>query len=198
MGMAVSTLAEQSKMLLNCRVLHPHHSASYRQQSYRHAAPCIRIDCHLHCRSVTYSAGGTASKTYVADMSQATVALAHCRARDQTLLYFLLETQSTHQTAAAFVAHIDIHCIIRKVFAQCVLLLQAFRCDQGSWSDVQRLIQELPCTPDVVISNAALGSATVEQYEPDPNRQDLAMMQVRSGLLYSPSLLHCLSQMYRP
>lgn len=39
-------------------------------------------------------------------------------------------------------------------------------------------MKELPGVPDAVISNAALGSATVEQYEPDPHKQDLAMLQV--------------------
>lgn len=57
-------------------------------------------------------------------------------------------------------------------------MLQAFKCDQGSWEGLEALIKQLPLTPDAVISNAALGSATVEQYEPDPHKQDLAMMQV--------------------
>lgn len=39
-------------------------------------------------------------------------------------------------------------------------------------------MKELPGVPDAVISNAALGSATVEQYQPDPHKQDLAMLQV--------------------
>ena len=59
-----------------------------------------------------------------------------------------------------------------------MLLLQAFKCDQGSWQGLEALIKELPACPDAVISNAALGSATVEQYEPDPHKQDLAMLQV--------------------
>jgi hypothetical protein len=58
-------------------------------------------------------------------------------------------------------------------------MLQAFKCDQGSWEGLEGLIKQLPSTPDAVISNAALGSATVEQYEPDPHKQDLAMIQVR-------------------
>ncbi|DBA69835.1 hypothetical protein WJX79_006240 [Trebouxia sp. C0005] len=57
---------------------------------------------------------------------------------------------------------------------------QAFKCDQGSWEGLEALIKQLPLTPDAVISNAALGSATVEQYEPDPHKQDLAMMQVNA------------------
>lgn len=56
--------------------------------------------------------------------------------------------------------------------------LQAFKCDQGSWQGLEALMKELPGVPDAVISNAALGSATVEQYEPDPHKQDLAMLQV--------------------
>ncbi len=59
-------------------------------------------------------------------------------------------------------------------------MLQAFKCDQGSWEGSEALIKQLPSTPDAVISNAALGSATVEQYEPDPHKQDLAMIQVGS------------------
>lgn len=39
-------------------------------------------------------------------------------------------------------------------------------------------MKELPGVPDAVVSNAALGSATVEQYQPDPHKQDLAMLQV--------------------
>lgn len=41
----------------------------------------------------------------------------------------------------------------------------------------------LPGLPDAVISNAALGSATVEQYEPDLHKQDLAMLQVSNFTL---------------
>lgn len=55
---------------------------------------------------------------------------------------------------------------------------QAFKCDQGSWEGLEALIKELPGVPDAVISNAALGSATVEQYQPDPHKQDLAMLHV--------------------
>ena len=58
--------------------------------------------------------------------------------------------------------------------------LQAFKCDQGSWQGLGALMKELPGIPDAVISNAALGSATVKQYEPDPHKQDLAMLQVLS------------------
>ncbi|MCJ1242642.1 hypothetical protein MMC14_010651, partial [Varicellaria rhodocarpa] len=56
-------------------------------------------------------------------------------------------------------------------------LAEAFKCDQGSWEGLESLIKGLPGLPDAVISNAALGSATVEQYEPDPHKQDLAMLQ---------------------
>ena len=59
-----------------------------------------------------------------------------------------------------------------------MLCLQAFKCDQGSWEGLEALMKKLPGLPDAVISNAALGSATVEQYEPDPHKQDLAMLQV--------------------
>ena len=65
---------------------------------------------------------------------------------------------------------------------QTLLMLQAFKCDQGSWEGLEALIKQLPSIPDAVISNAALGSATVEQYEPDPHKQDLAMIQV--GLIF--------------
>ncbi|KAL3161935.1 hypothetical protein ABBQ38_009017 [Trebouxia sp. C0009 RCD-2024] len=57
---------------------------------------------------------------------------------------------------------------------------KAFKCDQGSWEGLEALMQELPGVPDAVISNAALGSATVEQYEPNPHKQDLAMLQVNA------------------
>ena len=59
-----------------------------------------------------------------------------------------------------------------------MLSLQAFKCDQGSWESLEALMKELPGVPDAVISNAALGSATIEQYQPDPHKQDLAMLQV--------------------
>ena len=68
-----------------------------------------------------------------------------------------------------------------------MLLVQAFKCDSGNAESIQALVKELPSTPDVVISNAALGSATVEQYEPDAHKQDLAMLQVR--MLLTQSLL---------
>ena len=65
--------------------------------------------------------------------------------------------------------------------------LQAFKCDQSSWEGLESLINELPGVPDAVISNAALGSATVEQYEPDPHKQDLAMLQVLTSVcVYTP------------
>ena len=63
-----------------------------------------------------------------------------------------------------------------------MLPLQAFKCDSGNAESIQALVKGLPSTPDVVISNAALGSATVEQYEPDAHKQDLAMLQVRMTL----------------
>ena len=68
------------------------------------------------------------------------------------------------------------------------LCLQAFKCDQGSWEGLQALVQGLPGVPDAVISNAALGSATVEQYEPDSHKQDLAMLQVCTSS--SPVRIH--------
>lgn len=50
-------------------------------------------------------------------------------------------------------------------------------------------MKELPGVPDAVISNAALGSATVEQYEPDPHKQDLALLQVLALLSQSAQTL---------
>ena len=50
-------------------------------------------------------------------------------------------------------------------------------------------MKELPGVPDAVISNAALGSATVEQYEPDPHKQDLAMLQVLALMCASPQIV---------
>ena len=60
---------------------------------------------------------------------------------------------------------------------------QAFKCDQGNAEGLEALIKGLPALPDAVISNAALGTATVEKYEPDPHQQDLAMMQVTHSRL---------------
>lgn len=56
--------------------------------------------------------------------------------------------------------------------------LQAFLCDQGKWDGIQQLVQQLPGTPDALICNAALGTATVESYVPERHAQDLAMLQV--------------------
>ena len=50
----------------------------------------------------------------------------------------------------------------------------------GNPDSIEAFVQQRPATPDVVISNAALGSATVAQYEPDAHKQDLAMLQVSS------------------
>ena len=68
-----------------------------------------------------------------------------------------------------------------------VTCYQAFKCDQGSWEGLESLIKGLPGLPDAVISNAALGSATVEQYEPDPHKQDLAMLQVSMTAQFLPT-----------
>lgn len=59
-------------------------------------------------------------------------------------------------------------------------------------------MQELPGVPDAVISNAALGSATVEQYEPNPHKQDLAMLQVpTSSSLYACPCSGCITTLPR-
>jgi len=76
---------------------------------------------------------------------------------------------------------------------QNLLMLQAFKCDQGSWEGLEALMKQLPSSPDAVISNAALGSATVEQYEPDPHKQDLAMIQVELFFPAYLGLVCCLS-----
>lgn len=56
--------------------------------------------------------------------------------------------------------------------------LQAFQYDQSSWESLQQLLQQLPGTPDVVVSNAGLGTATVNSVASEPHRQDELLLQV--------------------
>ena len=56
--------------------------------------------------------------------------------------------------------------------------LQAFLCDQGKFEATQELVKQLPATPDALICNAALGTATVESYVKEAHSQDLALLQV--------------------
>lgn len=55
---------------------------------------------------------------------------------------------------------------------------QAFEYDQGSWDSLQAFLGELPSTPDVVILNGALGTATCEKYVSGYHLQSQALMQV--------------------
>lgn len=57
---------------------------------------------------------------------------------------------------------------------------QAFCCDQGKFAAVEELLRQLPSTPDVLICNAALGTATVESYVKERHEQDLALLQVNA------------------
>lgn len=56
--------------------------------------------------------------------------------------------------------------------------MQAFLCDQGKFEAIEELMRQLPATPDVLICNAALGTATVESYVKERQAQDLALLQV--------------------
>ena len=55
---------------------------------------------------------------------------------------------------------------------------RAFHLDQGDWASVQALVAALPSTPDVLVNNAALGSATVAAVASEPHLQDQALLQV--------------------
>jgi NAD(P)-dependent dehydrogenase (short-subunit alcohol dehydrogenase family) len=67
----------------------------------------------------------------------------------------------------------------------------AIEFDQGRWESHLTLLEQLPEPVDVLVNNAALGSATVEHYAPaDEHAQDLAMFRVNSvGPLWLTSQL---------
>lgn len=56
--------------------------------------------------------------------------------------------------------------------------VQAFYLDQGNWESHQALLQALPGPVDILINNAALGSATVNAYVSQSHLQDQALFQV--------------------
>lgn len=63
--------------------------------------------------------------------------------------------------------------------------VRAFHLDQGQWDSHQQLLLELPGPVDILINNAALGTATVEYYAKEPHLQDQALLQVNAvGVLW--------------
>ena len=56
--------------------------------------------------------------------------------------------------------------------------VQAFPFSQGDWDSHQALLEMLPGPVDILINNAALGSATVNAYVPERHLQDQALFQV--------------------
>lgn len=73
--------------------------------------------------------------------------------------------------------------------------MQAFLCDQGKFAAIEELMRQLPSTPDVLICNAALGTATVESYVKERHDQDLALLQV-ARLVYIVRL-NCITLQHR-
>lgn len=63
--------------------------------------------------------------------------------------------------------------------------VKGFHFEQGDWQSHQRLIANLPGHVDILINNAALGSATVEGYADQSYLQDQAMLNVNAvGVLW--------------
>jgi len=63
--------------------------------------------------------------------------------------------------------------------------LRALPFDQGDHESVEQLVRSLPAPPDVVIFNAALGSATVTGYASSAAAQDEALLRVNAtGVLW--------------
>ena len=68
--------------------------------------------------------------------------------------------------------------------------VQAFQLDLGDHGSVARLVKALPGTPDVLIHNAGLGSATVEYVSDIPHEQSQLLIQVNAiGTLWLNELL---------
>jgi NAD(P)-dependent dehydrogenase (short-subunit alcohol dehydrogenase family) len=59
--------------------------------------------------------------------------------------------------------------------------VRAFPLDQGDWEDHERLIAELPGPVEVLVNNAAVGSATVARYTHGPDHErDRAMLRINA------------------
>ncbi|MFE0460978.1 SDR family NAD(P)-dependent oxidoreductase [Kitasatospora sp. NPDC058965] len=59
--------------------------------------------------------------------------------------------------------------------------VRAFPFDQGDWADHRRLLDELPGEVDVLVNNAAVGSATVARYAgPGQHERDEAMLRINA------------------
>ncbi|MDQ0391792.1 SDR family NAD(P)-dependent oxidoreductase [Labrys monachus] len=68
--------------------------------------------------------------------------------------------------------------------------LRAFQLDLTSYASVQQFVADLPGTPDILIHNAALGSATVKRLTEAAHEQDRLMFQVNAvGILWLNRLL---------
>ncbi|MGB6162237.1 MAG: SDR family NAD(P)-dependent oxidoreductase [Pseudonocardiaceae bacterium] len=52
--------------------------------------------------------------------------------------------------------------------------VEAFEFDQGAWPSHERLLEALPGPVDVLVNNAAVGSATVQRYVPGPAHERAA------------------------
>jgi NAD(P)-dependent dehydrogenase (short-subunit alcohol dehydrogenase family) len=58
---------------------------------------------------------------------------------------------------------------------------EAFEFDQGDWASHERLLAKLPGPVDVLVNNAAVGSATVRNYTGDDERErDRAMLTINA------------------
>jgi NAD(P)-dependent dehydrogenase (short-subunit alcohol dehydrogenase family) len=67
---------------------------------------------------------------------------------------------------------------------------QGFTLDLRSHTSIERMVDALPGTPDVLIHNAALGTATVRTMTPLKHEQDQLMFQVNAvGILWLNALL---------
>jgi NAD(P)-dependent dehydrogenase (short-subunit alcohol dehydrogenase family) len=59
--------------------------------------------------------------------------------------------------------------------------VEAFEFDQGDWESHERLLAELPGAVDVLVNNAAVGSATVSRYAGEGRpEQDRAMLTINA------------------
>jgi NAD(P)-dependent dehydrogenase (short-subunit alcohol dehydrogenase family) len=63
--------------------------------------------------------------------------------------------------------------------------VRSFHFDQGDYKSQQALLKELPGPVDILINNAGLGSATVENYKTETHLQDQELLQVNAtGVLW--------------